>query len=254
MVSARRLGILRDLGNLTGEYLMNIVNYFRNVDIDTSKAIARTKQEYASSVLKVIEQNPIDLPFAAFYFNTPDGMYKVPSTLRQLLTPEPYAAVPDGQKKTTSATQLVSSNSQHLRITSTLAFSVGVPIGKGNLPEKAAFTLDPDSFQVIDNPSLHRPFALRSSSDDLSNSSNDSLSVSSEASTIIPSVPNEPTSSSSSSKWPFYDIFAQTSAFHVEKIPVSVANTLERRGWGDVPREAVVVPIAAEGDGKTPRY
>jgi len=115
------------------------------------------------------------------------------------------------------------------------------------MPAQAEYTLNRTTFEVVPDPSQHRPFASRFSSDDFSSSVGDAPSVSSGASTVMPALPSEPVLPTA--QWPFYNVFAQSSAAHVDKIPLAVANGLERRGWGDMPREAIVLPISAEGDG-----
>ncbi|EIN09171.1 hypothetical protein PUNSTDRAFT_126249 [Punctularia strigosozonata HHB-11173 SS5] len=43
--------------------------------------------------------------------------------------------------------------------------------------------------------------------------------------------------------WPFEEALGSQRPVYMPAIPPSTANALEKRGWGDVPREAVVIPI-----------
>jgi hypothetical protein len=221
-------------------------------DLDSyssSLAIARTKDEYANAVVKVLGESAIDIPFAAFYFNTVESTWFSFFGSRHSNIPGYLGTSSNVNKKaqTPPARLPMLGMPPNLRVSAKLAGSAGIPPGQGDMPEKAEFMLDPITLQVIPDPSQRRPFSFRSSSDDFASSSGDTPSVSSEASTVM-ALPH-PQESILPTLWPFYDVFSQTTTFHVDNIPFAVANGLERRGWGDIPREAVVIPIAAEGDG-----
>jgi hypothetical protein len=48
--------------------------------------------------------------------------------------------------------------------------------------------------------------------------------------------------------WPFSEALLSRQTVHVTTLSEGVTDTLERRGWGDVPREAVIVPFGGTGN------
>lgn len=50
--------------------------------------------------------------------------------------------------------------------------------------------------------------------------------------------------------WPFFDVFSTKKPLHVTALPSTIGQGFgfRKNGWNDVPREAIVMPIAAEGD------
>lgn len=49
-------------------------------------------------------------------------------------------------------------------------------------------------------------------------------------------------------EWPFAECFSTRKPIHVENLPSNIAETLQRGIWGDIVREALVIPIAPEGE------
>lgn len=48
--------------------------------------------------------------------------------------------------------------------------------------------------------------------------------------------------------WPFSEAVQCQEVIHVENLDERLVSGFERRGWGDLPREAVVIPISLGGN------
>lgn len=50
--------------------------------------------------------------------------------------------------------------------------------------------------------------------------------------------------------WPFFDVFNAKKPLHITALPPTIGKGfgIRKNGWNDLPREAIVMPIAAEGD------
>ena len=115
-----------------------------------------------------------------------------------------------------------------VRVSLKLVGTIGIPAGHAATPLKTEVTLDSLTHRVLSEMSGSVT------------SVNETVQGESDGET--PDFTN----------WPFFDVFGQSSTVYVENLPETIAESLFRRGWGDVPREAVVIPISAEGDGMYP--
>ncbi|KAG8900968.1 hypothetical protein FRB99_005658 [Tulasnella sp. 403] len=215
--------------NATTETTSKIL-YDRRIQILRSigdkTALARSKAEFAEATQKVLTDDAqLDMPFVAFYFNTVDAPPKPTRTETTDYPPRPLA----------------------LRVTSKLAYKIGVPDDHPAIPTRAVHYLDPITLKPRSIPPK-RTGASPSSTVDASSLPDDTPTVVlsppdvEEAEAEHPPTP-EP-------QWPFFDIFSSKITLHIRSLPASIGEGFGYRpqGFNDVPREALIIPIAAEGD------
>ncbi|KIO32181.1 hypothetical protein M407DRAFT_18753 [Tulasnella calospora MUT 4182] len=210
----RRIQILRSLGDKT--------------------ALARSRTEFAEAMRMVLSDDAHkDVPFAAFYFNTVDAL---PKTGRE--------GEPNKYQKT------------RIRVTSTLAFQIGVPEGHPAIPVREVHLLDPITFRSSPPPMLlgRRSGASPGSTNDARSLPDDSTVVAHtpvDSADAVASMDNLGDAlQTDETAWPFFDVFSAKRPLHITSLPASIGKGfgLRKNGWNDVPREAIVMPIAAEGD------
>lgn len=165
------------------------------------------------------------MPFVAFYFNTVES--------------PPKPTQPDHRKP---------AKPTHIRVTSRLAWKIGVPEGHPAIPEKEVHILDPSTL---------RPPVRASTSRRAGTTPDSSIDASDDIATVVLSTSEEDSGSTHSDSqqrpepvWPFFDIFSSRKPLHVQQLPPSITKGFgyREKGWNDVPREAVIIPVAAEGD------
>ncbi|KAG8979497.1 hypothetical protein FRC05_008486 [Tulasnella sp. 425] len=205
----RRIQILRSLGDRT--------------------ALARSRTEFAEAMRAVLNDDAHkDVPFAAFYFNTVDASPKA------------------GREGENSRAQKA-----RIRVTSTLAFQIGVPDGHPAIPEREVHLLDPITLR----PS---PALLTKRSGASPGSTIDARSLPDDT-TVVAHTPGDSDAAletlrdalqADDTTWPFFDVFSAKRPLHITSLPASIGKGfgLRKNGWNDVLREAIVMPIAAEGD------
>lgn len=80
--------------------------------------------------------------------------------------------------------------------------------------------------------------------------------MSEESATVMSPSDNEDAESellpSVEPQWPFFDIFSARQPLHVQNLPASIASDprfgYRPEGYNDPPREAVIIPLATEGE------
>lgn len=168
------------------------------------------------------------MPFVAFYFNTVES------------PPKPTRF--DSSKPTKPG---------YIRVTSRLVYKIGIPDGHPAIPEKEVHILDPATLR----PPARAATGKRSGTSP--ESSIDASSTQDDLRTVVQSPNEEETASVDSdasqaqeARWPFFDIFSSKKPLHIQQLPPSITKGFgyREKGWNDVPREAVVIPVATEGD------
>ncbi|KAG8894496.1 hypothetical protein FRC00_008888, partial [Tulasnella sp. 408] len=205
----RRIQILRALGDKT--------------------ALARSRGEYAQAMRSFLSEDAHkDIPFVAFYFNVVDAS---PKYSRDAENKYPHK--------------------NRIRVTSTLAFKIGVPEGHPAIPDRQVHFLDPTTLRPV------LPFVSRRvGGSPVSTADARSLP---DDSTVVGNTPGESDYAIELEKdpisiddvaWPFFDMFNAKKPLHITDLPPSIGKGFGYRkdGWNDAPREAIVMPIAAEGD------
>ncbi|SCZ87449.1 BZ3500_MvSof-1268-A1-R1_Chr2-2g04915 [Microbotryum saponariae] len=182
-------------------------------DLIQMSSLARTVNDFTDSALASLALNPYDLPFVLLYTVTPE-----------------VAGV--------SAKELVRAGAEdkkfHNRHRIKLTGSLGVP-------EDHVFRVDEI---VVDlTPPTSR---LSSASGSHSNTGSGSGSGSSNLTTMDTDGPRSRWS------WPFEDACLRREPVFVERLG-ELANHLEKRGWDDSPRHAVVIPITVESTSNAPQ-
>ncbi|KAG9051351.1 hypothetical protein FS837_008446 [Tulasnella sp. UAMH 9824] len=205
----RRIQILRALGDKT--------------------ALARSREEFAQAMRSFLSEDAQrDIPFVAFYFNVVDAS---PKYSRDAENKYPHR--------------------NRIRVTSTLAFKIGVPEGHTAIPDRQVHFLDPTTLRPV------LPFVGKR----VGGSPGSTLDARSlpDDSTVVGNTPSESDAAIELEKdpintddvaWPFFDVFNAKKPLHITDLPSSIGKGFGFRkdGWNDVPREAIVMPIAAEGD------
>lgn len=131
-----------------------------------------------------------------------------------------------------------------------MAFKIGIPDGHPAIPDREVHFLDPITLRPI--LPFKRIAASPGSGIDGSSLSDDATIVNNtpgrESDSILGSE-MEPTAVDDAS-WPFFDVFSAKWPLHITALPSSIGKGfgVRRDGWNDAPREAIVMPIAAEGD------
>ncbi|KAG8997175.1 hypothetical protein FRB93_000461 [Tulasnella sp. JGI-2019a] len=193
-------------------------------------ALARSKAEFAEVTRTVLTKEAIfDMPFVAFYYNTVEAPPKVPLNKGQPT---------ENQRPST------------LRVTSKLIYKIGVPDNHPAIPVKEVHMLD---IVTLKPPPIPPPTRQRPTSP---GSTVLGMTVSEDSLTVMSPDDNEGAESESplsvEPQWPFFDIFSARQPLHVQNIPPSVANDAQfgyrPEGYNDPPREAVIIPLATEGE------
>ncbi|KAG8986371.1 hypothetical protein FRB90_004052, partial [Tulasnella sp. 427] len=207
----RRIQILRTLGDKT--------------------ALARSRTEFAEAMRSVLTDDAHkDVPFAAFYFNTVDTP---PKTGRE-------------EESTRQARA-------RIRVTSTLAFKIGIPDGHPAIPDREVHLLDPITLRPS-LPSLYkRSGASPGSTIDARSLPDDTTIVAyaaGESDPALDGMSSRETFQVDDTAWPFFDVFSAKKPLHITSLPSTIGPGfgVRKNGWNDPPREAIVMPIAAEGD------
>ncbi|KAG8992908.1 hypothetical protein FRB90_000870, partial [Tulasnella sp. 427] len=205
----RRIQVLRTMGDKT--------------------ALARSRAEFAEAMKSVLTEDAHkDVPFVAFYFNAIDAP---PKSGRDTEHRHPYGG--------------------RIRVTSTLAFKIGVPEGHVAIPDRETHFLDPNTFRPV------LPFTGRRAGSPCSTI--DTRSLPDDSTTMVSNTPGESESASEMEKditpvddpsWPFFDVFSAKRPLHITALPSTIVKGfgMRQNGWNDAPREAIIMPIAAEGD------
>jgi hypothetical protein len=168
-----------------------------------------------------------------------------------------------------SASTYFSSSFSQPPIHATLNFagSIGVPESHSATPPTRELCLDPVTFRPvsISHSSNHLPISSMVDPDTASptsilsqnnvtpegSSASNRASISSSIASDYSTAVSQPSSRSASSTsttpwtWPIAEAVASRRAVLVPRLPAEVAETLSRRAWGDLPRQAIVVPIWA---------
>lgn len=137
------------------------------------------------------------------------------------------------------------------RVTSTLAFKIGVPEGHPAIPDREVHSLDPTTLRPV-LPFVAKHTGTSPGSTVLANSlSGDSTVVANTPGETVSEIEleQEPTPIRDPG-WPFFDVFRAKKPLHITDLPSTIGKGfgLRKDGWSDVPREAIVMPIVAEGD------
>ncbi|KAG8934383.1 hypothetical protein FRC01_003340 [Tulasnella sp. 417] len=205
----RRIQILRSLGDKT--------------------ALARSRTEFAEAMRVVLSNDAHkDVPFAAFYFNIVDA---------------PAKAGREGEPHRPQKARI--------RVTSTLAFQIGVPEGHPAIPGREVRMLDPITWRSSPPMVARRSGASPGSTIDARSLPDDT--------TVVAHTPGDSDAmldtigdalQTDETAWPFFDVFSAKRPLHITSLPASIGKGfgLRKNGWNDVPREAIIMPIAAEGD------
>ncbi|KAG8934381.1 hypothetical protein FRC01_003338 [Tulasnella sp. 417] len=204
----RRIQILRALGDKT--------------------ALACSRGEFAQAMQTILlEDAHKDIPFVAFYFNVVDAS---PKYSRDSEHKQPHR--------------------NRIRVTSTLEFKIGVPEGHPAIPDRNVHFLNPTTLRPV-LPSLgeHTGASPGSTADVHSPPDDSTVANPSRASDSAIELEKEPTAIDDPA-WPFFDIFSAKKPLHITALPSTIGKGfgLRKDGWNDAPREAIVMPIAAEGD------
>ncbi|KAG9051349.1 hypothetical protein FS837_008444 [Tulasnella sp. UAMH 9824] len=205
----RRIKILRALGDKT--------------------ALARSRDEFAEAMKHVLTEDAHkDIPFVAFYFNVVDA------------PPKPGR---DSEQR--------SAHRSRVRVTSTLAFKIGVPEGHPAIPDREVHFLDPVTLRPMLSSASKRTGASPGSTIEARSLPDDS--------TVAANTPGESSSVTEMDKeptpvddvaWPFFDVFSAKKPLHITALPSTIGKGfgLRKNGWNDALREAIVMPIAVDGD------
>ncbi|GAA6059978.1 hypothetical protein JCM10212_001327 [Sporobolomyces blumeae] len=209
VVAARRLATVRDLIQMT--------------------SLARTVEDFASSVMKALAKNPYDIPFAL--------LYHVEEVVTKPTTKEVRAGLTKSQRKT---------------IKLTCKGSVGIPHDHPFLVHEAFVDMSP-------------PRSRHSSSSTSTTSGSNATAMDLrdrilEAHNAGPALPNSPLDRAGSPlpssvrpewTWPFDDACLNREPVQVDNLG-ALADRLEVRGWDKPSRSAVVIPVRIDADATTP--
>ncbi|KAF8576294.1 hypothetical protein K439DRAFT_1640612 [Ramaria rubella] len=251
--------------------------------------LSKNVLQLTSALLSVLEQNKADFPFAAFYYcQTPNllprqrensGSGSASSYIRSSFDQPPVQlsfhlagsiGIPASHPATPPSRELfldpvtlhpIPSPRLHSRsggLDTTIPCDPSpVPLLNLNavtlsrlsstdssLASGSVGTTPKSGLTLIDDSTVSNGFAANIS---------DRLSPTTSEHAISPSKESTFSGSSSSVctpwRWPIPEAVASRRPVLVSTLPAEVAETLSRRAWGDVPRQAVVVPIwAYEGD------
>lgn len=185
------------------------------------------------------------MPFVAFYYNAVEGT-RQSADLRCIVS-KTIAPAPPKPILPANSEWLRSPKSTTLRVTSKLVYTIGVPDDHPAIPLKEVHHLD--TVTLRPPLSLKRRPASPGSTVMGTNTTEDSLTVVSLSDTddvdFSPSPSPDP-------QWPFFDIFSTRQPLHVQSLPPSITNDpkfgYRPQGYNDTPREAVIIPIAIDGD------
>ncbi|KAG8895148.1 hypothetical protein FRC00_007899 [Tulasnella sp. 408] len=205
----RRIKILRTLGDKT--------------------ALARSRGEFAEAMKQVLTEDAHkDIPFVAFYFNVVDA---------------PPKSGRDSEQRQARRSKV--------RVTSTLAFKIGVPEGHLAIPDREVHFLDPVTLRPVLPFTGKRTGASPGSTIEALSLPDDSTVAANTPgeSDSAPELDREPTTVDDIA-WPFFDVFSAKKPIHITALPSTIGKGfgLRKNGWNDALREAIVMPIAAEGD------
>lgn len=232
-------------------------------DLTGSTGLSSSPTEFAQSVIHTLSREAYarDVPFAALYFCSSSG----PTSTAPAAAPSP-APKPSGIVH-------VEPISTQITVTLTLAGTIGIPDGHPAGPESASCIVELAS-QVPVSPQLlgltglqttdlttsislgqprdyitskdgRRASAVAPSSTSTATSSGSSTGT---ATGILGANPASPASVSGrdACPWPFAEALLSGRVMHLDHLPESVTEGLIKRGWGDEPREAVLLPISLE--------
>ncbi|SCV70300.1 BQ2448_1694 [Microbotryum intermedium] len=184
-------------------------------DLIQMSSLARTLNDFTDSALASLALNPFDLPFVLLYTVTPE--------VAGVTAKELVRAVAEEKKF-------------HNRHMIKLTGSLGVPADHVFRVEEIVVDLTPPTSRLSSASGSHSNAASGSGSG----------SGSSNLTTMDTDGPRSRWS------WPFEDACLRREPVFVERLG-ELANHLEKRGWDDPPRHAVVIPITVESTSNAPQ-
>lgn len=204
--------------------------------------------QLTSALISVLEQNKEDVPFAAFYYcQTPNLIHK-------------RRDISSNNNATPRVRPPHDFHNPPIHLSLKLAGSIGVPDTHPATPLFLEIELDPITYK----PSVSRGLITRYLSDTVipfpSLSSTGGTPTSSSINgfdhTNTYQNTRSPSRISATSpnawRWPIAEAIMSRRPLLVPSLPSEVAESLSRRSWGDVPRQAVIIPIWSHESEETP--
>ncbi|KAJ1307039.1 hypothetical protein OPQ81_008018 [Rhizoctonia solani] len=194
---------------------------------------AKTQQQFGERTLEALSKNPLDLPFIALYWCDVDGM--------------PAGGPPAPQGVSSRVLDYIRNpTTGSLNVKLTLAGSVGIPDDHPIAPPTIKYTVNPLTFRP--HPNTYEAGVETGSPSGFDVTSREKLTGSPMESTSSTSHPPTTSSKSNDSGLDFTKAFASGVIELVDPLPAHLAQGLDGRGFKDLPRMAVVVPISTNSN------
>ncbi|KAG8934382.1 hypothetical protein FRC01_003339 [Tulasnella sp. 417] len=192
-------------------------------------ALARSRVEFVEAMKRVLTEDAHkDIPFVAFYFNVVDAP---PKSGRDLEHKHPHRS--------------------RIRVTSTLAFKIGVPEGHPAIPDREVHFLDPVTLHtMLPFTSIRTVASAGSTIEEVSLLDEPTVAANTPAESDLATERGKESAPVGDTAWPFFDVFSAKKPLHITALPSTIGKGfgLRKNGWNDAPRESIIMPIAAEGD------